>query len=125
MGARLDGVATRKRPAVRVALLPARRGPQTVGAGSPIRTFNLEGGDEPCLDGGRRRSDMTFEAALGVEQLCTICQIAQRAELGAATPHRARKNSRQVHPETRRLVLDTVCLLNEAKIARAARFVGS
>jgi hypothetical protein len=55
MGARLDGVATRKRPAVRAALLPARRGSQTVGAGSPTRTFNLEGGDEPCLDGGRRR----------------------------------------------------------------------
>ena len=38
-----------------------------------------------------------------------------KAELGAATPHRARKNSREVHPETRRLVVDTVCLLNEER----------
>ncbi|MER8429783.1 hypothetical protein [Mesorhizobium caraganae] len=66
---------------------------------------------------------MAFEAALGMERLCTIRKIAQKAELGAATVHRALKNS-EVHPETRRLVLDTVCLLNEEKIARAARFIG-
>ena len=63
---------------------------------------------------------MTFEAALGVERLCTIREIAQKAELGAATVHRALKNSREVHPETRRLVLDAVCRLNEEKIARSA-----
>ena len=67
---------------------------------------------------------MTFEAALGMERLCTIREIAQKAELGAATVHRALKNSREVRAETRRLVLETVCLLNEEKIARAARFVG-
>ncbi|TIT22175.1 MAG: LacI family DNA-binding transcriptional regulator [Mesorhizobium sp.] len=67
---------------------------------------------------------MAFEAALGMERLCTIREIAEKAELGAATVHRALKNSREVRPETRRLVLDTVCRLNEEKIARAARFVG-
>ncbi|MER8638846.1 LacI family DNA-binding transcriptional regulator [Mesorhizobium sp. M1365] len=67
---------------------------------------------------------MAFEAALGIERLCTIREIAEKAELGTATVHRALKNSREIRPETRRLVLDTVCRLNEGKIARAARFVG-
>ncbi|MER8886264.1 LacI family DNA-binding transcriptional regulator [Mesorhizobium sp. M0482] len=67
---------------------------------------------------------MAFEAALGMERLCTIREIAEKAELGAATVHRALKNSREISPETRRLVLDTVCRLNEEKIARAARSVG-
>jgi DNA-binding LacI/PurR family transcriptional regulator len=66
---------------------------------------------------------MAFEAALGVERLCTIREIADKAELGAATVHRALKGSREVHPDTRRLVLDIVCRLNEEKIARAARYV--
>lgn len=67
---------------------------------------------------------MAFEIALGKERLCTIREIADEAELGAATVHRALKGSREVHPETRRLVLETVCRLNEEKIARAARLVG-
>ncbi|MBZ9675772.1 LacI family DNA-binding transcriptional regulator [Mesorhizobium sp. ES1-1] len=66
---------------------------------------------------------MAFEEALGVERLCTIREIADHAKLGAATVHRALKNSREIRPETRRLVLDTVCRLNEEKIARAARYV--
>lgn len=67
---------------------------------------------------------MAFEAALGIERLCTIREIADKAELGTATVHRALKNSREIRPETRRLVLDTVCRLNEEKIARAARYLG-
>lgn len=67
---------------------------------------------------------MVFEPALGVERLCTIREIADRSDLGTTTVHRALKNSREVRPETRRLVLDTVCRLNEEKIARAARHVG-
>lgn len=67
---------------------------------------------------------MAFEAALGMERLCTIREIANKAQLGTATVHRALKNSREIRPETRRLVLDTVRRLNEEKIARAARYVG-
>ena len=67
---------------------------------------------------------MAFEAALGLERLCNIREIAQKAELGAATVQRALQNRREVRAETRRLVLETVCLLNEEKIARAARFIG-
>ena len=50
---------------------------------------------------------MAYEIALGSERLCTV--------------HRALKGGRLVSTETRRLVLDTVRLLNEEKIARAAR----
>lgn len=65
---------------------------------------------------------MAFEPALGMERLCTIREIADRVALGTATVHRALKNGREVRPETRRLVLDTVCRINEEKIARAARY---
>lgn len=64
---------------------------------------------------------MAYEVGLGSERLCTIKEIADRAALGAGTVHRALKGGRLVSPETRRLVLDTVRLLNEEKIARAAR----
>ncbi|RLP26989.1 LacI family DNA-binding transcriptional regulator [Mesorhizobium sp. YM1C-6-2] len=64
---------------------------------------------------------MTYEVGLGSERLCTIKEIADRAALGAGTVHRALKGGRLVSIETRRLVLDTVRLLNEEKIARAAR----
>ena len=64
---------------------------------------------------------MTYEIGLGSERLCTIKEIADRAVLGAGTVHRALKGGRLVSIETRRLVLDTVRLLNEEKIARAAR----
>jgi DNA-binding LacI/PurR family transcriptional regulator len=64
---------------------------------------------------------MTYEVGLGSERLCTIKEIADRAALGAGTVHRALKGGRLVGVETRRLVLDTVRLLNEEKIARAAR----
>lgn len=64
---------------------------------------------------------MTYEVGLGSERLCTIKEIAERAALGAGTVHRALKGGRLVSAETRRLVLETVRLLNEEKIARAAR----
>jgi DNA-binding LacI/PurR family transcriptional regulator len=64
---------------------------------------------------------MAYEVGLGSERLCTIKEIADRAALGAGTVHRALKGGRLVSAETRRLVLDTVRLLNEEKIARAAR----
>lgn len=64
---------------------------------------------------------MVYEAGLGSERLCTIREIAARSGLGAGTVHRALKGGRVVSAETRRLVIDTVCLLNEEKIARAAR----
>ena len=64
---------------------------------------------------------MAYEVGLGSERLCTIKEIADRAVLGAGTVHRALKGGRLVSRETRRLVLDTVLLLNEEKIARAAR----
>jgi DNA-binding LacI/PurR family transcriptional regulator len=64
---------------------------------------------------------MAYEIGLGSERLCTIKEIADRAALGAGTVHRALKGGRLVSGETRRLVLDTVRLLNEEKIARAAR----
>ena len=64
---------------------------------------------------------MAFEIALGLERLCTIREIAGRCSLGAGTVHRALKGARLVSADTRRLVLDTVRLLNEEKIARAAR----
>jgi DNA-binding LacI/PurR family transcriptional regulator len=64
---------------------------------------------------------MAYEIGLGSERLCTIKEIADRAALGAGTVHRALKGGRLVSRETRRLVLDTVLLLNEEKIARAAR----
>ncbi len=64
---------------------------------------------------------MAYEIGLGSERLCTIKQIAERSALGAGTVHRALKGSALVSPETRRLVFDTVRLLNEEKIARAAR----
>ena len=50
---------------------------------------------------------MAYEIALGSERLCTV--------------HRALKGGRLVSADTRRLVLDTVRLLNEEKIAAAAR----
>ena len=64
---------------------------------------------------------MAYEVGLGSERLCTIKEIAQKAELGAGTVHRALKGGGLVSPRTRRLVLETVCLLNEEKIARATR----
>ena len=64
---------------------------------------------------------MAFEIALGLERLCTIREIAGRCSLGAGTVHRALKGARLVSADTRRLVLDTVRLLNEEKIAAAAR----
>ena len=64
---------------------------------------------------------MAYEVGLGSERLCTIKEIADRAALGAGTVHRALKGGRLVSAETRALVLDTVRLLNEEKIARAAR----
>jgi DNA-binding LacI/PurR family transcriptional regulator len=64
---------------------------------------------------------MTYEIALGSERLCTIKEIAEKAQLGTGTVHRALKGGRLVSAETRALVLDTVRLLNEEKIARAAR----
>ena len=64
---------------------------------------------------------MAFEIALGSERLCTIREIAGRCSLGAGTVHRALKGARLVSADTRRLVLDTVRLLNEEKIAGAAR----
>ena len=64
---------------------------------------------------------MTYEVGLGSERLCTIKEIADRAALGAGTVHRALKGGRLVSADTRRLVLDTVRLLNEEKIAAAAR----
>ena len=64
---------------------------------------------------------MAFEIALGLERLCTIREIAGRCSLGAGTVHRALKGGRLVSADTRRLVLDTVRLLNEEKIAAAAR----
>ena len=64
---------------------------------------------------------MAFEIALGSERLCTIREIAGRCSLGAGTVHRALKGARLVSADTRRLVLDTVRLLNEEKIAAAAR----
>jgi len=64
---------------------------------------------------------MAYEVGLGSERLCTIKEIADKANLGAGTVHRALKGGRLVSAETRRLVLDTVRLLNEEKIARAAR----
>ena len=64
---------------------------------------------------------MAFEIALGLERLCTIREIAERSSLGAGTVHRALKGARLVSADTRRLVLDTVRLLNEEKIAAAAR----
>lgn len=64
---------------------------------------------------------MAYEVGLGSERLCTIKEIAERSALGAGTVHRALKGGRLVSAETRRLVLDTVRLLNEEKIARAAR----
>lgn len=64
---------------------------------------------------------MTYEVGLGSERLCTIKEIAQRSGLGAGTVHRALKGDRLVSPAARRLVLDTVRILNEEKIVRAAR----
>ena len=64
---------------------------------------------------------MAFEIALGSERLCTIREIAERSSLGVGTVHRALKGGRLVSADTRRLVLDTVRLLNEEKIAGAAR----
>lgn len=64
---------------------------------------------------------MVYETGLGSERLCTIREIAGRSSLGAGTVHRALKDGRLVSAKTRRLVLDTVRLLNEEKIARAAR----
>jgi hypothetical protein len=64
---------------------------------------------------------MAYEVGLGSERLCTIKEIAERSALGAGTVHRALKGEKRVSPETRRLVVDTVRLLNEEKIARAAR----
>jgi predicted transcriptional regulator len=64
---------------------------------------------------------MTYEIGLGSERLCTIKEIADRSALGAGTVHRALKGGRLVSIETRRRVLETVRLLNEEKIARAAR----
>ena len=64
---------------------------------------------------------MAFEIALGSERLCTIREIAGRCSLGVGTVHRALKGARLVSADTRRLVLDTVRLLNEEKIAAAAR----
>ena len=64
---------------------------------------------------------MAYEVGLGSKRLCTIKEIADKAELGAGTVHRALKGGRLVSAETRRLVLETVRLLNEEKIARAAR----
>lgn len=124
MGARLDGVSDAKAPgdprrlapcAARIAEIPALDFKPRLSSLRPAGARVLM---QP------RRSDMAFEAALGMERLCTIREIAEKAELGTATVHRALKNSREVRPETRRLVLDTVCRLNEEKIARAARFVG-
>jgi DNA-binding LacI/PurR family transcriptional regulator len=64
---------------------------------------------------------MAYEIGLGSERLCTIKEIADRAALGAGTVHRALKGGRLVSAETRALVLETVRLLNEERIARAAR----
>ncbi|HEY6629820.1 MAG TPA: hypothetical protein VIZ90_00055 [Rhizobiaceae bacterium] len=64
---------------------------------------------------------MAYEVGLGSERLCTIKEIAARSALGAGTVHRALQGGRLVSAQTRRLVLDTVRLLNEEKIARAAR----
>ena len=64
---------------------------------------------------------MAYEPGLGSERLCTIREIAERSSLGAGTVHRALKGARLVSADTRRLVLDTVRLLNEEKIAGAAR----
>ena len=64
---------------------------------------------------------MAYEIGIGSERLCTIREIAGRSSLGAGTVHRALKGARLVSADTRRLVLDTVRLLNEEKIAAAAR----
>lgn len=71
---------------------------------------------------------MAFEAALGMERLCTIKEIAEKSDLSATTVHRALKGSvhralkgsLRVRPSTRQLVVATLCQLNEEKIARAA-----
>ncbi|MEP9388036.1 hypothetical protein [Mesorhizobium sp. KR9-304] len=64
---------------------------------------------------------MAYEVGLGSERHCTIKEIAERSALGAGTVHRALKGDRLVSTATRRLVLDTVRILNEEKILRAAR----
>ena len=64
---------------------------------------------------------MAYEVGLGSERLCTIKEIAERSALGSGTVHRALKGGRLVSAETRALVLETVRLLNEERIARAAR----
>ena len=63
---------------------------------------------------------MAFEAALGMERLCTIKEIAEKSDLSATTVHRALKGSLCVRPSTRQLVVATLCQLEEEKIARAA-----